>query len=95
MDFNSSLRRAIRTGEVVLGQNETKECIEKGISELVVIAKNCPAEFAEYVSQKGSVSYYVYEGSGMQLGKACGRPHLVSALAIVKPGDSDILTLKS
>jgi large subunit ribosomal protein L30e len=95
MDFNASLRRAIRTGEVVLGQNETKECIEKGTSELVVIAKNCPAAFAEYVYEKDGISYYVFEGSGMQLGKACGRPHLVSALAIVKPGDSDILTLKS
>jgi large subunit ribosomal protein L30e len=95
MDFNASLRRAIRTGEVVLGQNETRECVENGTSELIVIAKNCPAEFTEYVTQKNGVSYYVYEGSGMQLGKACGRPHLVSALAIVKPGDSDILTLKS
>jgi large subunit ribosomal protein L30e len=94
MDFNASLRRAIRTGEVVLGQNETRECVEKGTSELIVIAKNCPAEFAEYVTQKNGISYYVYEGSGVQLGKACGRPHLVSALAIVKPGDSDILTLK-
>ena len=94
MDFNASLRRAIRTGEVVLGQNETKECIEKGTSELVVVAKNCPAEFTEYLASKDGVASYVFEGSGMQLGKACGRPHLVSALAIIKPGDSDILTLR-
>jgi len=28
------------------------------------------------------------------LGKACGRPHMVSALAIVDAGESDILSLK-
>ena len=30
----------------------------------------------------------------VQLGKACGKPHMVSALAIVDPGESDITSLK-
>ena len=37
---------------------------------------------------------YTYEGSSVQLGKACGKPFMVSALAIVDPGESDLLSLK-
>jgi large subunit ribosomal protein L30e len=37
------------------------------------------------------IPVYVYEGSSIQLGKACGMPYVVSALAVVEPGESDIL----
>ena len=45
MDFNTSLRRAIKTGKVILGQNETKDSIEKGSAKLIVVAANCPSSF--------------------------------------------------
>ncbi|MDD3574442.1 50S ribosomal protein L30e [Methanospirillum sp.] len=93
MDFNTSLRRAIKTGKVILGQNETKESINKGSAKLVVVAANCPSEFSSYLSGKDDVKTYTYEGSGVQLGRACGKPFIVSALAIEESGDSDILTL--
>ncbi len=93
MDFNTSLRRAIKTGKVILGQNETKESIERGTAKLVVVAANCPAEFSRYISEKAEVKVYTYDGSGVQLGRACGKPFIVSALAIEESGDSDILTL--
>ena len=93
MDFNTSLRRAIKTGKVILGQNETKESIESGTAKLVVVAANCPAEFAGYVAGKDDLKTFTFEGSGVQLGRACGKPFMVSALAIEESGDSDILTL--
>jgi large subunit ribosomal protein L30e len=94
MDFNESLRRAIKTGEVFLGQNSTEECVKAGKAKLVVIAKNCPAEFKEAMLAREDIETYVYNDSGVQLGKACGRPHVVSALAIVDAGESDILSIK-
>ncbi|EJG07923.1 MULTISPECIES: 50S ribosomal protein L30e [Methanofollis] len=94
MDFNESLRRAIKTGKVFLGQNSTEECVNAGKAQLVVIARNCPAAFKEAMMAREDVSTYVYEDSGKQLGKACGRPHVVSALAIVEAGESDILSIK-
>jgi len=39
------------------------------------------------------IPVYVYEGSSVQLGKACGMPYVVSALAVVEPGESDILNV--
>ncbi|QSZ66856.1 50S ribosomal protein L30e [Methanofollis aquaemaris] len=94
MDFNESLRRAIKTGEVFLGQNSTEECVKAGKAKLVVVAKNCPAEFKEAILVREDVETYVYNDSGVQLGKACGKPFVVSALAIVDAGESDILSIK-
>ena len=93
MDFNLSLRRALKTGKVFLGQNSTRECIVEGKARLVVVARNCPEEFKRYLSTTKDVPVHVFGGSGVQLGMACGKPFLVSALAIVEPGESDILSL--
>ncbi|HJK34901.1 MAG TPA: ribosomal L7Ae/L30e/S12e/Gadd45 family protein, partial [Methanocorpusculum sp.] len=44
MDFNLSLRRAIKTGKVVLGQNSVEKVIAENKAELVIVAKNAPAK---------------------------------------------------
>jgi large subunit ribosomal protein L30e len=93
MDFNTSLRRAIKTGKVILGQSATKESIESGEAKLVVVATNCPEEFTKYLSGKDELKTHTFEGSGVQLGRACGKPFMVSALAVIESGDSDIMTL--
>ncbi|HNQ32736.1 MAG TPA: 50S ribosomal protein L30e [Methanoculleus sp.] len=90
MDFNASLRKAVKTGTVFLGQNKTRECIEEGRARLVVVAKNSPESVKNLVNEI-DIPVYVYEGSSVQLGKACGMPYVVSALAVVEPGESDIL----
>ncbi|HOB17119.1 MAG TPA: 50S ribosomal protein L30e [Candidatus Methanoculleus thermohydrogenotrophicum] len=92
MDFNASLRKAVKTGTVFLGQNKTRECIEEGKARLVVVAKNSP-ESVKNIVKDTETPVYVYEGSSVQLGKACGMPYVVSALAVIEPGESDILNV--
>ena len=94
MDFNTSLRRAIKTGDVLLGQNKTEQCIKEGKAQLVVIAKNCPQNFRDSITPDEDLFIYTFDGSSVQLGKACGKPFMVSALAVVDAGESDILSLK-
>jgi large subunit ribosomal protein L30e len=94
MDFNASLRRAIKTGEVLLGQNRTAESIQEGNAQMVVIADNCPENFREMLKSRENVFVYTFDGSSVALGKACGKPFMVSALAVLNPGESDILSLK-
>jgi len=94
MDFNTSLRRAIKTGNVLLGQHATEDCINEGKAQLVVVARNCPDRFQQFLAGKQDVPVHVFAGSGVQLGMACGKPFMVLALAIVEPGESDILSLK-
>ena len=94
MDFNASLRRAIKTGNVILGQNETEQCIKEGKAQVVVIAQNCPEKFRDRIKGEKNLFIHTFDGSSVALGKACGKPFMVSTLAIVDPGESDILTLK-
>ncbi|MDD1654378.1 MAG: 50S ribosomal protein L30e [Methanomicrobiales archaeon] len=94
MDFNTSLRRALKTGKVLLGQHATEDCINEGKAQLVVVAKNCPERFQKFLADRQEVPVHIFDGSGVQLGMACGKPFMVSALAIVEPGESDILSLR-
>ena len=94
MDFNASLRRAIKTGNVILGQNNTEKCIKEGKARLVVVAGNGPATFKSKLSGYEDLFIHTFEGSSVALGKACGKPFMVSTLAVVTPGESDILSLK-
>jgi len=93
MDFETSLRRAIKSGKVIFGQNETKNSVESGNSKMVIVAGNCPEEFQNYLSEK-DIFVYKSTDSSVQLGKASGNPYMVSALSIEDAGESDILTLK-
>ncbi|MDD1675844.1 MAG: 50S ribosomal protein L30e [Methanomicrobiales archaeon] len=94
MDFNVSLRKAIKTGDVILGSNKTEDIIQQGKARLVILAKNSQESLKQLVAQKEGLPVYIFDGSSMQLGKACGKPFLISALAVVDPGESDILSLK-
>ena len=94
MDFNASLRRAIKTGNVILGQDKTQKCIQESKAKIVVVAANCPEQFRTQLKSYENIFIHTFEGSSVALGKACGKPFMVSTLAVVDPGESDILSLK-
>ena len=74
MDFNASLRRAIKTGDVILGQNNTEKCIKEGKAQMIVIAANCPENFKNQLTGYENIFIHTFEGSSVALGKAfaCG-----------------------
>lgn len=94
MDFNASLRRAIKTGNVELGRNKTEKCVEQGKAQIIVVAENCPEEYKKSLTGKEGLFVHTFPGTSVALGKACGKPFMVSALAVIDPGESDILSLK-
>ena len=95
MDFNLSLKRAMKTGDVALGQNTVEKVIAENKAQLVIVAKNAPAQVRAILAAAEGVSVYEFNGSSRQLGKEIGRDHMVSVLAVVDAGESDILSLKS
>ncbi|MBE6507439.1 MAG: 50S ribosomal protein L30e [Methanocorpusculum parvum] len=95
MDFNLSLKRAMKTGNVALGQNTVEKVVAENKAQLVIIAKNAPAKVREIIAGAENLSVYEFNGSSRQLGKEIGRDHMVSILAVVDAGESDILSLKS
>lgn len=95
MDLAHALKVALQTGKVKIGVNETLASAEAKKARLVIVSKTCPAEKLVTGKKVGSAPIYHYEGTAVELGAACGRPYPISALAILDPGSSAILTLET
>ncbi|MEM3086176.1 MAG: 50S ribosomal protein L30e [Halobacteria archaeon] len=92
MDLDRSLRRAIETGDVVLGTKGALQAVEKRKAKLVVASRNPPPGVVERLQQTASPPpLFLFPGSNQELGTACGKPFSVGLLAVLDPGDSDIL----
>jgi large subunit ribosomal protein L30e len=89
IDITRALKTAATTGDVRFGLAETKKSVKKGEAKLVVVAGNCPEK--DSFGGKGA-KVLEFEGTNVELGAACGKPFPISALAIVSPGDSNILS---
>ncbi|MCR3882881.1 50S ribosomal protein L30e [Methanotrichaceae archaeon M04Ac] len=92
INIDRALRSSIRTGKVVLGSNLTVEAGTSGKAKLVINAIDCPEE-VEKMLKEADVPVYNYSGRGKDLGSACGKPFPVAALAVIDPGDSEIMAL--
>ncbi|HOV51829.1 MAG TPA: 50S ribosomal protein L30e [Methanothrix sp.] len=93
INVDRALRNSIRTGNVVLGSNRTVEAGLGGKAKLIIFAVDCPADVRAQLETM-DVPVYSYQGMGKDLGSACGKPFSVAALAIIEPGDSEIMALQ-
>ena len=91
VDLARALRVAVTTGEIRFGYSEARRAAQKKEAKLVVVARNCPADQLEAFKKAGA-KVKQYEGNNFDLGAVCGKPFAVSSLAVVKAGESDILT---
>ncbi len=89
-DIARSLRLAVTTGEVRFGYTQAKKAVKAKQAKLIVVAKNCPTQHRLALAG-GGAKLHEFEGTNFDLGAICGKPFAVSALAVVKPGESDIL----
>ncbi|MCD6196423.1 MAG: 50S ribosomal protein L30e [Staphylothermus sp.] len=96
IDFVRALQMAIKTGEVVLGSKKTLKLVLHGKAKLVVIAANVPPELKrdiEYYAKLSNIPVYKFPGTNIELGTLAGKPFSVAAMAIVDPGQSNILDI--
>lgn len=96
MTINEELRGAERTGEVVLGSNQTLDATKNGESKLTVVSATCPPDVDEKIrkySEEKDVPVHYYEGGGGDLGLALGKPFSVAVAAVIDPGDSSVLEI--
>ncbi|ATZ60705.2 MAG: 50S ribosomal protein L30e [Methanosarcinales archaeon Met12] len=90
IDLNRALRSAIKTGEVIIGANRTIDAAKNGKAQLIILASNSPREVRMKI-EESEVPVLNYAGKSVDLGLACGKPYIISALAIINPGESDII----
>jgi large subunit ribosomal protein L30e len=88
MDVGREIRKAIETGAVRLGVDQTKKAVREGSAKMVILSTNCPDEFLMNQSETKTLRF---DGTNADLGSACGKPFSISALAVIEPGESDVL----
>jgi len=90
IDIARALKTAATTGDVRFGLAETRRSLGKGEAKMIVFASNCPDR--SIVSAGSKVKVHVFNGTNVELGNACGKPFPISVLAVVGPGESNILS---
>ncbi len=90
IDEARALKIAVDTGKVVLGARGAKRAARTKKARLIVLASNCPDTELNAIP---GVKVHVFRGTNAELGAACGKPFSVSAVAIVDPGESNILSI--
>jgi large subunit ribosomal protein L30e len=95
MDLAHALKVALDTGTVKLGLTETLDAAKGKKAKLLIVSRTCPDPTLSKERAVGKIPIYHYEGTAVDLGQACGRPFPISAMAILDPGSSAILTLET
>jgi large subunit ribosomal protein L30e len=90
IDVEKALRKALNTGKVYLGAKRTIKALKGGEAKLVIMAMNCPEDVREALREY-QVPVITFKGTNMDLGATCGKPFGVSMLAVIEPGESEIL----
>jgi large subunit ribosomal protein L30e len=93
VDIDRAIRKAIKNGKVYLGSKKTLKALRGKEAKMVIVASNCPRNILEQI-ENSDVPVYRYEGTNIDLGAACGKPFSVLTLAVVDPGDSEILQIQ-
>jgi large subunit ribosomal protein L30e len=96
VDIGRELQVAINTGKVVIGFEETKKAVLAGTPKMVILAANAPRwarDDIECYAKLAGIPIFVFPGSSIELGAAAKRPHRIMAVAVVDPGQSEILKL--
>jgi large subunit ribosomal protein L30e len=95
-DIGRELQVAMNTGRVVIGFEETKKAVLAGTPKMVILAANAPRwarDDIEYYARLAGIPVFIFPGSSIELGAVAKRPHRIMAIAVIDPGQSEILKL--
>ncbi|MFX1449512.1 MAG: 50S ribosomal protein L30e [Promethearchaeota archaeon] len=96
IDEDTAIKIAMKTGKVIIGSKKSIASIIKNKAQLIIKAANCPHNITEelkYYTKLTNIPIHTYKGSSLDLGFVCGKPFMISTIAIEEAGDSEILKL--
>jgi large subunit ribosomal protein L30e len=96
LSLNQPIASAVATGKCGIGAQASIDAIKSGTAKLVVVAKNCPQDEYDDIrryAQLAVIKIQEFDGTSWDLGETVGKPFMVSAIAIIEPGDSKILKM--
>jgi len=94
--LSSNIRLVLKTGKLVMGFRNVVRVLQRETVKMVIMAHNIPKEnkaIIMYLCAIGNIPLAIFPGTVKELGEVCGRPHVISVLAIIDEGTSEILKL--
>ncbi|MGC8586797.1 MAG: 50S ribosomal protein L30e [Candidatus Micrarchaeia archaeon] len=94
-DLGRDIRLAVDTGKVAIGAKEAAKAINADSAKLVIVASRGMKEAVAdmlHTCKVAGVKVIKFEGSAMELGATCGKPYSINAMAVLEPGNSNILS---
>ncbi len=82
-----NLNEILRKRKTIFGYRNVKKKMLKGDVELIIIAKNCPPKIKRdllNLCDVFKIDSEEFNGTTMDLGTVCGRPHSISVLGVLK-----------
>lgn len=96
-EFARAIQMALKSnGLIVFGYKETKRAVLLGKAKLIVVAANAPPEMKKelrYYAKLSNIPVYEFPDTNTSLGAISGKPFSVAALAVINPGQSNIVEL--
>ncbi len=92
--LDNELRRLLKTGKVVIGVKRSLDAIRLGKAKGVVLATKLPKYIEDdvlYYAKLSGIKVIRFPGSSYELGTAVGKPFPITTIAIIDPGDSNLL----
>ncbi|MHC1605300.1 MAG: 50S ribosomal protein L30e [Candidatus Methanofastidiosia archaeon] len=96
MDISQEIRKTIDTGKVILGTDKSLRALISNEAKLIIYSANCKQETKgdlKHYAKLANVPIKEFKGTGVDLGMMCGKPFVVSMIAILSPGESNILSV--
>jgi large subunit ribosomal protein L30e len=94
MDLEKAIRQAIKTGRVEIGLDTTIKAAMTGRARLVIVSNMAPQTRLEDLRHHSSLSgvpIVEFDGNSADLGRACRKPFQIASVAVIDPGDSNVL----
>lgn len=82
-----------RSGKLVFGADQVAEVLSSRRPKAVVVSRDAPVERKEKLltlAEERDVPALISGRTNREIGSLCGRPHVVSALAVLDYGDVSI-----
>jgi large subunit ribosomal protein L30e len=94
MDVNKEIRRVVDTGKVAFGFKSSEKNLLLGKAKALVLSTNATKPVREKVkafSEMADIPLIEFNGTGLDLGKVCGKPFNVSVLTVLDEGKARLI----
>ncbi|MHA1664660.1 MAG: 50S ribosomal protein L30e [Candidatus Njordarchaeales archaeon] len=85
-----------QTGKLKYGIRNAVRQIYNDKVKVIIVSQNIPEEVGaklRYLCALGNIPIVEFPGDAKELGEICGRPHIISVIAVLEVGSSSIMNL--